>query len=171
MKDIGGRSLIIMRHATATPYADEDQLRELTKRGRSQAGAAGRWLAEHELVPDVVWVSSALRTQQTWELARAAAGFEADAQIEASLYAAGPESVIDLLHTLPARARTVLLVGHNPTAAYLVHLLDDGHPDPDAWAQISAGFSPASRAVLEVGVEWAELSVGSAHLSRFHAGT
>lgn len=167
----GGRSLIVMRHATAAPYAAEDQLRALTGKGELEASAAGAWLAEYDLVPDVVWVSSTVRSQRTWDLARAAAGFDVEAQVEPSLYSAGPESVIDLLHTLPARARTVLLVGHNPTAAYLTHLLDDGHPDAEAWAKVSEGFPPAARAVLDVEVEWADLSVATAHLRLFQTGT
>ncbi len=167
----GGRSLIVMRHATAAPYAAEDQLRPLTSGGELEASAAGAWLAEQALVPDVVWVSSTLRSRRTWELARVAAGLEVEADIEPSLYSAGPESVIDLLQGLPAQARTVLLVGHNPTAAYLTHLLDDGHPDAEAWAKVSEGFPPAARAVLDVHVAWSELSVATAHLRLFQPGT
>ena len=44
----------------------------------------------------------------------------------------------------------VMFVGHNPTAASLAHLLDDGDPDPDAFRAMSAGFPPAALAVLEV---------------------
>ena len=38
----------------------------------------------------------------------------------------------------------VLFVGHNPTAASLAHLLDDGDAEPEAFREMSTGF-PTSR--------------------------
>ena len=164
------RSLIVMRHATAEPYAAEDELRQLTTGGTSAARAAGRWLATAGLAPDHAWVSAASRTRETWEAAKSAAEFEVEAQVEASIYTAGPETLIDLIQQTPAEARTVLLIGHNPTVAYLSHLLDDGQPDPDAWQQIIAGFPPAAMAVFDVSVPWADIALASAHLRDFHVG-
>ena len=51
----------------------------------------------------------------------------------------------------------MVFVGHNPTTAYLAHLLDDGTPDPDAFRAMSEGFPAAALAVLEVHVDWADL--------------
>ena len=64
----------------------------------------------------------------------------------------------------------MLYVGHNPTAASLAHLLDDGDPDPDAFRAMSAGFPTAALAVLEVPVPWAELAAATGHLIAFHVG-
>ncbi len=44
--------------------------------------------------------------------------------------------------TATPEATVLVFVGHNPTAAYLAHLLDDGDPDPDAFRAMTEGFPP-----------------------------
>ena len=78
--------------------------------------------------------------------------------------------MIDVLRGAPEDAAVVAYVGHNPTAASLAHVLDDGEPDPAAFRAISAGFPAAAMAVLEVAVPWADLDAGTAHLLDFHVG-
>ena len=65
---------------------------------------------------------------------------------------------------------TVMVVGHNPTMAHLVHLLDDGSAEPDAFAEISAGFPTSALAVLEVSGPWTDLDIAGARISGFHVG-
>jgi len=67
-------------------------------------------------------------------------------------------------------AGTVLLIGHNPTMAYLVHLLDDGSADADLFARVSAGFPTSALAVLDVPCSWSDLDVGGARITGFHVG-
>src|SRR5690625_5108607 len=63
------RTLILVRHAKSDWSAPvDDQHRPLARRGRRQAPATGRWLAQHLPAPDLVLVSVAVRAQQTWEL-------------------------------------------------------------------------------------------------------
>ena len=90
--------------------------------------------------------------------------------IDDAIYTAGPESALDILRGAPEDAEVVLYVGHNPTAASLAHLLDDGDPDPDAFRAMSAGFPTSAMAVLEVQVPWAELDAASARLVGFYPG-
>lgn len=164
------RSLIVMRHAKAEPYAAEDELRRLTDAGRGAAAEAGEWLLRNDLVPDHAWVSAATRTRETWASVAETAGAAVEPCVEASIYSAGPETLVDLLHRTPAEAQTVVLVGHNPTVAYLSHLLDDGQPEPAAWEQVSAGFPTAAMAVFDVPGEWADIALAAAHLRDFHVG-
>src|SRR4029453_4877390 len=57
--------LILLRHARAEQGAGTpDHQRELAKRGRRDAKAAGVWLAGHEIGFDLVLVSSSARTMQ-----------------------------------------------------------------------------------------------------------
>ncbi|RYE77115.1 MAG: histidine phosphatase family protein [Myxococcales bacterium] len=164
------RSLIVMRHAKAEPFAAEDELRKLTPVGAAAAAGAGEWLRARGLVPDHAWVSAATRTRETWAAVEGQLASGIEPQVDPSLYGAGPESLVDLLGLTPAEAMTTIVVGHNPTVAYLSHLLDDGHPDPEAWQRVSAGFPTAALAVFDVPVEWADLTLGSAHLRAFHVG-
>ena len=158
-----------MRHGRAEAFAREDHQRRLTEKGRREATAAGEWLAAQGVVPTDAFVSSAVRTRQTWEALVAGTGTPAEARVEDAVYSADAESALDVLREAPAEAEVVLYVGHNPTAASLAYLLDDGDPDPEAFRAMSAGFPTAAIAVLEIHVPWAELDVATGHLVAFHA--
>jgi phosphohistidine phosphatase len=166
----GRRVLLVMRHATAESFAEEDSARRLTARGQREAVAAGRWMAEQSLVPTHAFVSAATRAVSTWEGVVAGSGTTATPSIEGGLYSGGAFSVLESLRTAPDDAEVVAYVGHNPTAASLAHLLDDGDPDPDAFRGVSSGFPPASVAVLDVTTEWSALDAVGARLVGFRPG-
>jgi phosphohistidine phosphatase len=54
--------------------------------------------------------------------------------------------------------------------AHLVHLLDDGSADPEAFAEISAGFPTCAVAVLDVPGQWADLEIAGARIAAYHVG-
>ena len=159
-----------MRHGKAESFASEDHRRRLTQRGVREAHAAGQWLFEHELVPTHAFVSSAVRTQQTWEHLAEAAGPDIEPVVDDAIYTAGPESALDILRGTPEQAEVVLYVGHNPTAASLAHLLDDGDPDPEAFRGLSSGLPTSAMAVLDVHLPWPELGNTSARLTAYYPG-
>lgn len=164
------RQLLVLRHAKAEPFAASDHDRELTTRGRADAAAAGQWAADHAALPDYVVVSSAARTQQTWAEFGRATGLTPDVVVDHSLYGAGTDAALEIITTVPAQARSVMLVGHNPTMAYLVHLLDDGGADPAVFAEVSAGYPTSALTVLDVPGPWAALDVAGARIRSFHVG-
>jgi phosphohistidine phosphatase len=159
-----------MRHGKAESFASEDHHRRLTQRGVREVHDAGLWLAEEGLVPTHAFVSSADRTRDTWNNLVATTGARIEPVIDDSIYTAGPDIAVDILRGTPEDAEVVLYVGHNPTAASIAHLLDDGDPDPDAFRAMSAGFPTSAMAVLDVHVPWAELDAASARLVRFYPG-
>jgi phosphohistidine phosphatase len=163
------RVLVIMRHGKAEAFAQGDHLRRLTERGRRESRVAGQWLADQGIVPTDAFVSSAARTRETWEALVAGNGTPAEARVEDAVYSADTESALDVLREAPVDAEVVLYVGHNPTAASLAYLLDDGDPDPAAFRAMSIGFPTAAVAVLEISVPWAELDAATGHLIAFHA--
>ncbi len=162
--------LVVMRHAKAEAAAASDHERRLTARGVRDASEAGEWARSAGVVPEHVFVSSAVRAHETWSAFSAAADLDVVPALEAGLYAAGPDGAIEVLRTAPADAVTVMVVGHNPTMAQLVHLLDDGGADPDAFAAVSADFPTSAVAVLEVPGEWRDLDVACARIAAFHVG-
>jgi phosphohistidine phosphatase len=124
------RTLILLRHAKAeTPGAPPDFRRRLTEKGRSDADAAGSWLADARLTPGLVLCSPAVRTRETWQgvsisLAQAAPEVAAaEVHYEQGLYDGGRTEVIDLLRAVPDEVRTVLVIGHNPTMSDVSTLL------------------------------------------------
>lgn len=164
------RRLVVMRHAKAEQFAASDHERELAPRGCEDAAEAGRWAAAAGVEPDHVVVSSAARTQGTWRCFSSASGFEPEVVTDRSLYSAGTDGALEILRSVPADVATVMLVGHNPTMAHLVHLLDNGEADPEVFARVSEGYPTAALTVLEVPGPWAELDVASARITDFHVG-
>lgn len=160
-----------MRHAEAATVAPSDHERPLTPRGTAAASEAGRWLAGQGGVPDHALVSAARRTQDTWEAVAVAAGWDLEPVIEPALYAAGPDSALDLVRLVPAAASCVLLLGHNPTVSYLAQVLSDGQGSPEHQDQMIRGFPPGAAAVFEVTGPWSDLAFGRARLAGFHVGS
>ena len=160
-----------MRHGKAEPFGDTDHDRVLTDRGRRDAAEAGLHLAHTDAVPDYALVSSAVRSVATWEAVAQGSGSSARVSIDGSVYTGSPDVVLDTLRTVPLDAETVIFVGHNPTAAYVAHLLDDGNGEPAAVQKMLQGYSAAAMAVLEVAVPWSELTPETGRVVDFHVGS
>jgi len=159
-----------MRHAKAEAVAASDHDRRLTARGVRDAAEAGAWARSAGILPDHVFVSTAARADETWSAFSDAADLDLTPDLDAGLYSAGPDAAMEVLRAAPTEARTVMIVGHNPTMAQLVHLLDGGGADPDAFAAITADFPTSAVAVLEVPGEWADLEIGCARIADAHVG-
>jgi len=158
-----------MRHARAEPGGETDASRELVQRGWDDALEAGEWLAGGGFSPDAALVSSARRAASTWLAAAQGGSFEAEATYSDSLYAAGPETALDLVRETPDDVTSLLVVGHNPTIAYLAQLLDDGSGDADAAREMAVGFPAGALAWFSVEGTWADLELAGARLVAFHA--
>jgi phosphohistidine phosphatase len=160
--------LVLLRHAKAE-HSDslDDQLRPLALPGRKQASQVGAGLRAAGVVPDVVLVSSAVRTRQTWDLVRAGLDLPAEvARVSDELYSAGVQSVIGLLRELEESAGTVLVVGHEPTVSQTAAALAGPGSDDAAVAQVRVGVSTGAYSVLEVPGSWADLVPDAARLLR-----
>ncbi|MEP6817406.1 MAG: histidine phosphatase family protein [Marmoricola sp.] len=164
------RTLVLMRHAKAEPLGNEEHGRTLTERGRRDAVEAGAWLASKGVVPDHALVSSSARAVGTWEAVAVASRSTATPTYDESLYTAGPESALEVLAAADPDARVMIFIGHNPTVAYLAHVLSDNDPDPTAFRAMSQGYPTSALTVLDVPVEWADLREGSARVTDFHVG-
>ena len=155
------RTLVLVRHATAEQFGPSDQERPLTDRGRLDAAAAGHALVEAGINPDQLLVSTALRTRETAAGILTAAGWEIEPCFDSTLYDAGPETVLELLHALPEATTTVVVVGHNPTMALTAHLLDDGSGVP------LGEFGTSAIAIFEIDEPWADLDAGTGRVRAF----
>ena len=164
------RDLVVMRHAKAEPGGESDHDRELAQRGWDDAVRAGQWLADSGFVPDAALVSSARRTASTWLALAEGGSFEAEATYSEGLYSAGPETALDLVRETDDAVTALVVVGHNPTMAYLAQLLDDGTGDEEAGRQMATGFPAGALARFAVTGTWIELDLASARLVGFHVG-
>lgn len=156
-----------MRHAQAESVAPSDSERALTPRGRHDAEAAGRWLAQFGFTPDHAVVSGAIRTRETWQAMASAAGWEIAPDVEPALYHAGAEAALDLVRLAPEDAREVLVLGHNPTISHVANLLQDGAGAPGAGLAMAQGHPTAALAVFDVTEAWSRLAWGDGRLTDF----
>jgi len=159
------KSLLLMRHAKSSwkDHSLPDQERPLNKRGRLAAIFLGVLLKEHELVPQLILSSGALRARQTAEFLSGGAGYEGDIQPLNSLYLAEPAAYLGALSAMPDEIERIMVVGHNPGIEALMQILTrriDALP-PATVAYISLPMHSWKELNFEVEgelVEWLELS-------------
>ena len=106
------KQLVLMRHAKSdwSGGSTKDHDRPLNPRGRAAAERFGGWIRLHDLLPDQVLTSSALRTRET--LMRLALPQDIPVHATRDLYLASADQIMD--HLRKAQAQTVLILGHNP---------------------------------------------------------
>ncbi len=143
--------LILARHAKSSwgDPALRDHDRPLNARGHRAAGRVGARLCELDCVPDLVFSSSSERTRQTWEGMRRHLGDGPQVSFHRELYLASPRIVLDRIARAPATARTVMVLGHNPTThALAAHLSREG--DPAATARLRVKFPTGAAAIVDL---------------------
>lgn len=160
------RRLVVLRHAkSAWPAGVADHERPLAPRGRRDAPAAGRALAEADCLPDLALCSTAVRARQTWELVSSQWGTPPGVRLDPRLYAADVPELLEAVHEVPAAVRTLLLIGHNPGLAELIlELARDGLDD--TLDRVRVKFPTVAIAVLAWhGTGWDSLAPGTALLT------
>ncbi|MBM7520526.1 SixA phosphatase family protein [Nocardioides nitrophenolicus] len=163
------RLLVVVRHAKAEQFAPSDVERVLSDRGREDGRALGAWLGGFGVVPDVAYVSYAARTRETWDVVAAGAGWRLAPRIDGNLYGTDEEGVFELIRTTPADADTVVVIGHNPTMAMLVQLLDDGEGEASGAVELGS-FPTSAAAVFEVAGPWEDVAAMGGRLVAFEVG-
>jgi phosphohistidine phosphatase len=115
--------VFLIRHAHAEK-GDPDQLRPLSERGRDEARAVARQLAEHEAPPALVLTSPLLRARQTAEPIAQQTG--AELRVDDRL---APGATPDaLLATLDDEQGPVAVVGHQPDFSEIAFALTGSDP-------------------------------------------
>lgn len=157
-------TLILMRHGKSDwndPVMDDFE-RPLNARGRKSAPEIAKWLVAKGYLPDIVVVSGARRTVETWQ--RMAGHMPETATMESSpaLYLAGSSVILNVLKS--QRAPCVMLICHNPGiadfATSIVRQVPD-HPD-------FTRYPTAATCVIDFEAErWAEVGWSSGTLTDF----
>ena len=157
------RTLVLMRHAKAEAFAGSDEARPLAVTGRLQAAAAGEEINADGPRPDLVLVSSALRTRQTWELLAGRLDAAPASQLREDLYDASARSALDIIRLVEAEVGTLMVVGHEPVMSSLALML--AGPGSVGIEQVRLGVPTATRCILTVPTSWADLGRDGAVLT------
>src|ERR1700722_4455071 len=165
--------LILLRHAkaAAAPAGGSDHDRPLTDSGNAAAANIGRAMRQAGLAPDVVLVSPALRTQQTFAALEAAGVWAEWPNVEPlpALYMASPQQMRDILRDLPETVRSAMIIGHNPGLHELARKLAGSAAQRPEHARLAEGYPTATLTEFLVATPWRQIGANAANLQRFLA--
>ncbi|MFK0238194.1 SixA phosphatase family protein [Streptomyces vinaceus] len=163
------RRVVLLRHAKAERSDGEDRERPLAERGRKDAPAAGRWLAEAGISPDLALCSTALRCRETWKLAQAELAERPRTVHEERVYDASISELIALLNETDDEVKDLLVVGHNPGLHALADALAE-RGEGDLVARMNrSGFPTSAIAVVAFTGSWKSAEPGVGTLVSFWA--
>jgi phosphohistidine phosphatase len=121
------KTLLLLRHAKSSWNQPElhDHDRPLNKRGKKEAPLVGKYLKDHDLLPDLIISSTARRAKDTAQAVADESGFSGQIDLYQDLYLSDTSCYLDILRCLPDETNRVLAVGHNPDLEELLTLLTD----------------------------------------------
>jgi phosphohistidine phosphatase len=142
--------LILLRHGRAERFAasGRDFDRSLEPRGEREVAAVAGRMADAGFSPDLVLLSPSARTRGTWAAAQALFP-NALMDVCDELYSADAEGVLRLAASAGERARTVMVIGHNPGLQDLTaQLLREGAAPASLVSRAESQFPPAAAAAF-----------------------
>ena len=161
------RTLYLLRHAKSS-WSDPrlpDRERPLAPRGRRDAKRIAKHLLRLGIKPQLVLCSSAERTRETLELVQPALGPTSTVRLEAELYAASADRLLERLRDVPDEVASVLLIGHNPGLHDLALVLASAGRELEL---LEAKFPTAALATLSLAdATWGRLAQGDAVLAAY----
>jgi phosphohistidine phosphatase len=160
-------TLYLLRHAKSSwsdpTVADEE--RPLARRGRRDAKRIAEYLVQLDIGPQLVLCSPAERARQTLERVWAALGATSTVRLEAGLYAASAEALLERIRLVPEGVASLMLIGHNPGLQDLALALASAGPEV---ARLKAKFPTAALATLTLQkTTWRQLSTADAVLAAY----
>ena len=124
----------------------------------------GRWARKHDVRPQLVVCSSAVRARETLRRMLSELG-EPEVWVEVTLYAASADTLLERVRALPDEVDDAMLVGHNPGLMDLVLLLARPGPLRDRAVE---NVPTGALAVLDLEAErWSDVTPGAATMTRF----
>lgn len=164
------KQLLLLRHGKSdwNKPGQEDRERSLAPRGHRATEQIATWIAARRLLPDVALVSSARRTQETWQSLESVFDADVDTHYRDELYLAGPGDILAQLAGVSDCRQRAIVVGHNPGLESLCHLLAGSGSASSAINDLQRGMPTAALAVFELsGDSWQNLTADGARLIEF----
>jgi phosphohistidine phosphatase len=160
-------TLYLLRHAKSS-WTDQtlpDRERPLARRGRRDAKRIAKHLLRLEIAPELVLCSSAERTRETLELLQPALSATSTISLEAELYGASADELLERIHAVPEAVASVMVIGHNPGLQELTLVLASAGTELE---RLKEKFPTAALATLILAhAPWRQLSEGDAVLAAY----
>jgi phosphohistidine phosphatase len=160
--------ITLFRHAKAEyPLAGKDDYnRTLAPRGRRNADRMGRFILENNLIPDLVIVSGAARTRETYD--RASVHWPSLPTIFTdSIYEASATTILTAIEAHGGDLQNVMVIGHNPGLAVLLHHLVDSSIAHTDLSPLKPGGCAASCACANCATDYTSTARFLRHISIF----
>jgi phosphohistidine phosphatase len=167
------KRLLLLRHAKTIPAGPgiEDHERELTTRGRDDAPAIGRYMAERNFALDLILSSTSRRTVETADMVTAQLPGAQQIDYVEALYLAAPAALLAAIRGVPEKVKTLMIVGHNPGMELLAAMLAREpvkRKERDRYDLIEEKFPTGALVVLEFDVSrWRDVRPGQGVLIDF----
>jgi phosphohistidine phosphatase len=160
-------TLILFRHAksswTDSGLGDFD--RPLSERGEKAASRMAAYIAEQDLVPDLVLCSAARRARDTLDLVLPWTP-EPRIDLVKALYLAEVPTLLALVQDTPPETQKLMIIGHNPGLQNFALVLI-GADAPEA-RPIARKFPTAAVAVIRFDIaDWTAVRPGGGRLASF----
>jgi phosphohistidine phosphatase len=165
------KQLFLLRHAKSSwkDLSLPDHDRPLNKRGRKAAAAMRRLFRSEGVNPDLICVSSAVRTMQTLEVLEPW-DEQPEVKVENALYLATAPQILERLRAVPDSTRAVFVIGHNPGLQELAVLLisrEEHLPEDALPRRVTESFPTGALAEFSLDCSWSRIGRGSGRLKRF----
>jgi phosphohistidine phosphatase len=161
--------LILLRHAKSEKAEPgmNDRDRGLNARGHSDAARMGAYMAHHALLPDRCIVSAARRTRETWESLGGVFSPSPPVRFEDRLYEAGSDDILAVIASADGRARSLLVIGHNPGLHKVARQLIAAG-DVEARERLNEALPTSGLVIIDFpGENWRQLHSSGGRLERF----
>ena len=157
------KTLYLIRHAKSS-WKDitlNDFDRPLNKRGKLNADLMGNLLATQGIRPDLILSSPANRAMSTAKKLAESIGYSSDGvQYKQSIYEAGLNELLGVIHQVDDSVNRLFLIGHNPS---LNSLLDYLVPQNSIDNIVTAGIAEIQLRVNS----WGDTAQASGELMQF----
>lgn len=162
--------LFLLRHAKAEPEASGvlDHDRALTAKGRQEAGKIAQAMRKAGLAPEVVLVSTALRTRQTLAELENGPVWDEWPNIDElpQLYMATLPQLLGTIRDLPETVRSALIISHNPGLYELALRLASGAKADSQGARLAEGYPTATLSEFLITGRWRRAGEDATSLER-----
>ncbi len=157
------KKIILFRHAKSKKIdgVTSDHGRKLAQHGVEDAPKIGNYLSKENILPDVIYCSTALRAKQTLDLFLEQINQDIKVNYDKMIYADGENRIPEICLKIDDTVNTVMFVGHNPDIEYLTEVFTGKKfPYPK--------FSTSSIAVIKFNMDnWKSIAEEFGKLERF----